>query len=98
MDDRDTPDGPPLVCARCGTELTPGKGDFYLVRIEAMADPSPPSFTEEDLNRDLKVEIERLIDAMRERSEQELVDQVYRRLLLYLCGSCYRAWIADPVK
>jgi hypothetical protein len=31
----------PLLCARCGVELTPGKGDFYVVRIEAVADPTP---------------------------------------------------------
>jgi hypothetical protein len=29
-------------------------------------------------------------------SEQEALDQVYRRLVLYLCGPCYRVWIEDP--
>jgi hypothetical protein len=49
MNEQDHPDGPPLLCDRCGVELTPGKGDFYVVRIEAVADPTPPRFTEEDL-------------------------------------------------
>jgi len=91
-------DDSPLLCAGCGVELTPGTGDFYLVRIEAVADPTPPSFSEEDLARDPRAEIERLVAQMRDRSEQELIDQVYRRLVIYLCGPCYRVWIEDPVK
>ena len=87
-----------LLCARCGAELTPGTGDFYVVRIEALADPTPPHFSEDDLRRDPRAEIARLIEQMRDLSEQELLDQVYRRLMLYLCGPCYRQWIEDPVK
>jgi hypothetical protein len=88
----------PLLCARCGVELTPGTGDFYVVRIEAMADPSPPYFTEQDLLHDPRMEIERLIRQMRGLSERELLEQVYRRLVLHLCGPCYRHWIEDPVQ
>ena len=95
-DDRD--DDSELWCARCGAELKPGRGNFYVVRIEAVADPWPPEFSAEDLEHDPRLEIERLIDQLRELSEQELLDQVYRRLILHLCGPCYRQWIEDPVK
>lgn len=88
----------PLSCAKCGVELRPGKGDFYVVRIEAVADPSPPSFSDDDLQRDPRLEIERLIEQMGSLSERELLDQVYRRLIVYLCGPCYRQWIEDPVQ
>jgi hypothetical protein len=88
----------PLSCARCNAVLTAGKGDFYVVRIEAVADPTPPEFSEDDLKHDPKAEIQRLIEQMRGLSEQELMDQVYRTLLLYLCAPCYRRWIEDPVK
>ena len=98
MNGPDQPRQSPLLCARCGAELTPGKGNFYVVRIEALADPSPPSFSEEDLMQDPKTEIERLLDQMRELSQRELLDQVYRRLIIYLCGPCYRQWIEDPVR
>ncbi len=98
MDETNLADDDPLWCARCGVELTPGKGDFYHVRIEAVADPSPPSFSEQDLGRDPRAEIERLIQEMGDLSERELLDQVYRRLVVYLCGPCYRTWIEDPVK
>jgi hypothetical protein len=89
---------PLLLCARCGTELMPGKGDLYRVWIEAVADPAPPVFSADDLKQDPRAEIERLIEQMRGMSEQELRDQVYRCLVLYLCGPCYRRWIEDPVK
>ena len=98
MNRPDQPDSSSLLCARCGAELTLGKGNFYVVRIEALADPSPPNFSEDDLTQDPKAEIERLIDQMRELSERELLDQVYRRLILHLCGSCYRQWIEEPVR
>ena len=98
MSQTDASQDTPLLCARCGMGLRPGSGDFYVVRIEALADPSPPRFSEEELKHDPRAEIERLIDQMRDLSERELLDQVYRRLVVYLCGPCYRQWIEHPVK
>ena len=86
----------PLVCHNCGTELTPGEAQFYVVRIEAFADPTGPNITEEDLQRDFRAEIERLIEAMSHLSEQEAMDQVYRKMTIYLCNACYRDWIENP--
>jgi hypothetical protein len=86
----------PLFCQRCGTQLRPGEGNFYVVRIEAFADPAPPNLTEADFARDIEAEIDRLLEQMRGMSQQELMDQVYRRVTLHLCGLCYRTWIEDP--
>jgi hypothetical protein len=86
-----------IFCSRCGIALRAGAGDFYLVRIQAMADPTPPSFSEEDLQHDPKEEIQRLMEQLRDLSAQEAMDQVYRQLVLYLCGPCYRYWIENPV-
>lgn len=87
----------PLLCHRCAAELTPGKGDFYVVRIEAVADPFPPVIEADELGGSLAERIGQLVDQMRELSDQELMDQVYRRMTICLCGSCYRVWIEDPV-
>ena len=38
-----------LWCDRCAKPIHPGRGDYYLVRIDAVADPAPPVLTEEDL-------------------------------------------------
>ena len=89
------PDTPPS-CARCGAALRPGSGDFYRVTIEAVADPTPPTFSEEDLAADVRQEIERVLARLEGVSEQEALGQVYRRRTLHLCAPCYRGWIENP--
>ena len=86
----------PLLCARCMAELQPGSGSFYQVTIEAVADPTPPTISDADLAADLRKRIERLLQQMQDLSAQEAMDQVHRRLTLYLCGPCYREWIENP--
>jgi len=91
-------DQEPLLCHRCGAQLTPGAGNFYVVRIEAMADPSTPPMTEQDLQQDFDAMFERLLEQMKDMSPQELMDQVYRRLTIHLCSRCYKVWIEDPTR
>ena len=50
----------------------------------------------EDLAKDTRKELDRLIAGMQELSEQELMDQVHRRVTLSLCGRCYADWIENP--
>jgi hypothetical protein len=91
-----TSDDLPLLCHHCGAQVEPGRAECYVVRIEAFADPSPPSFTDEDLERHGAGEIDRLIETLRGLSEQEAMDQVYRKMTIYLCNACYRRWIENP--
>jgi hypothetical protein len=77
--------------------LTRGEGRFYVVRIEAFADPTPPSVCDTESLGDIAADWERLLDEIREMSEQELLDQVYRKMVLHLCIDCYRNWIENPV-
>jgi hypothetical protein len=86
----------PLFCDRCTKQLHPGDGDFFVIRIEACADPTPPVFSLDDLQRDHRQEIARLCDELSRLSEQELNDQIYRRLTIFLCGVCYAQWIENP--
>lgn len=84
------------LCHRCGSRLTPGTGNLFIVNIEAFADPTPAPITEQDLESDVRGKIDHLLKQVARRSEQELLDDVYRRLTLHLCGSCFRHWIEDP--
>ena len=97
---RPTPDPAPghspLPCSRCGARLTLGRGECYLVDVRAVADPTPPVFTGDDLSKDASREIDRLLKRLRKLSEQQLVNQVYRRKLFCLCTTCYGRWIGDP--
>jgi len=88
----------PLFCHRCGCELKAGLGNFYVVRLEAFADPTPARITEDDIgqNVDFDKEIELLTEQMKGMSTQELADQVYRKLTIHLCWKCYKTWIEDP--
>ncbi len=91
-------DASPLFCDRCLRELRFGQGDFFLVRIEAVLDPSPPEFTEEDLARNVTAELDELVRQLERVSPQEASDQVHRKLTIYLCRGCYKTWIEDPVR
>ncbi len=86
----------PLLCARCATELEPGTGSFYVVTIEAIADPTPPTVSADDLAGDVRKRIEQLLQQMADLSAREAMDQVYRKMVLHRCVRCYRAWIENP--
>ncbi len=89
--------GAPFSCHRCGLELTPGEGSLYIVRIEALADPIPPKLSSQELEKlDFDAELRRIIDETQDMTSQELMDQVYRRLVIHLCRRCYELWIEDP--
>ncbi len=83
-------------CSNCGRILQPGRGDFYIVRIDAVADPAGPIIDAEELAGDIRGRIEALIAQARSMPEQELLDEVYQRVIVYLCTDCYRRWIRDP--
>jgi hypothetical protein len=66
----------PLPCAHRAAELRPGTGNFYRVTIEAVADPRPPTLTEEDLARGVRKEIEQVLARLEGLSAQDAPDQV----------------------
>jgi len=87
----------PVICARCSRTLTPGDGTFYVVTINAIADPSGPVVDDEPPSaEELRQEIEALLAQLREQSPQEAMDDVHRRLTIHLCVGCYRKWIENP--
>jgi hypothetical protein len=92
------PDDAPLFCDRCSVVLQPGRGDHYRVTIDAVADPAPPAFDAEDLldAPGTRRAIERLFEELEGLTEQEALDQVHRRVVLFLCVPCYLRWIENP--
>jgi hypothetical protein len=87
----------PLHCKLCLEEIHPGRGDYHLVRIDAVADTQPPIITQEELNQDVGAETERLMRSTKGMSEQQLQRQVYRKKVIYLCLSCFNRWIENPL-
>lgn len=86
----------PVSCHRCGLELRLGSGTAYLVRVEAMADPTPPMLDPREFGGDLNRAFHQVLQELEHVSAQEAMDQVYRRLSFYLCAACYRRWIENP--
>ena len=80
----------PTLCARCVKELTPGRNEFYVVEIQAKADPTPPVLDVADMSRDYKTEINALV------AELENVTPQIQRLTIHLCMACYAGWIEKP--
>ena len=83
------------VCARCASELRPGSGAFYVVTIDAVADPTPPALPAEEAE-DVRAEIQRVLALLEGVSEREAMDEVHRRVVLHLCRTCFRRWIECP--
>ena len=85
-----------LLCSRCLKTLESGRGEFYVVSIEAIADPTPPIIDGSDLERDYRADWREIVAALRDTSPQEALDQVYRRVVIHLCNACYCEWIENP--
>jgi hypothetical protein len=86
----------PILCSRCLKTLMPGRGELYVITIEAIADPTPPEITAGDLGRNYRADWREIVAALKDTSPQEALDQIYRRLIIHLCNTCYRAWIENP--
>jgi hypothetical protein len=88
---------PLLICARCSDVLKTGDGSFFVVKIEAFADPSGPVVeSRQPTAKELRRQLETLVKQMHDVSPHEAMDQVFRRLTLHLCKSCYQIWIENP--
>ncbi len=86
-----------LFCARCSAELTPGDGTYFVVKIEAVADPNGPVVTSElPSSKEIRRQIKKLIAQLEDVSAQEAMHQVQRRLTMHLCGKCFGSWIENP--
>ena len=89
-------DHDPIFCDRCMRAMQLGNGEFYVVKIEAMADPTPPTLVELDRDANVTNRLDKLVSNMEDLSPREAMDQVYRQLTIHLCLPCYRDWIENP--
>lgn len=88
-----------LICARCQAILVPGTGALWEVRIDAVADPWPPDFTQEDLQSDRpQKEWRELVERMKELSPREAMEQVHRQTVIHLCNRCFDHWYENPAR
>jgi hypothetical protein len=84
------------ICDRCGRPLE--KGDLrYVARIQVYAGYDPLEITEEDLQADLDRELREAMDQCEQRSEEDLMREVYVEFRFDLCPDCQQVYIANPL-
>lgn len=85
----------PEFCDMCGRDLDEFELD-YIIKIEAYAG---------DFRKDLAIyceanmeeEIQRLIKRAQKKSEPELMDEVYRKMIFKVCPSCHKEYLRNPI-
>ncbi|HNY27562.1 MAG TPA: hypothetical protein PLA90_14875 [Candidatus Sumerlaeota bacterium] len=75
------------ICESCGKTIAKPEIAFRL-KVEMYADPSPPEFTTEDLERDAGAELRELYEQLSGVDPQEAEDEVHESYLFTLCGAC----------
>ncbi|MBN1345757.1 MAG: hypothetical protein JXQ73_23895 [Phycisphaerae bacterium] len=84
-------------CDRCGKRLEPDDPNRFVVKIEVFAAADHITITQEDLKRDHRREIARLLEQLDKMDPDEIEDQTYRSLRFDLCRECHRAYLRDPI-
>lgn len=82
-----------IICHRCGAEVRSGGGKYWIVRLDAVCDPTPPEVDASEPLDSLAAEYEVLLAQVAGMSERELMDQIHRRMTIHLCSKCFGEWI-----
>ena len=81
------------TCDNCGRELLTQGEVRYEVSIEVMAAYDPLEVSAEDLEKDYRAEIAKLLRQLEGLSTTEAQNQVYRVFDFDLCLTCQRRYI-----
>jgi hypothetical protein len=85
-----------ITCDRCGRAIV--KGELrYVVKLEVFAAPDAGEITIADLLTDQAAEIDRLLAACEEMSEDELMCDVHVQEQFDLCRACQKEFLAHPL-
>jgi len=84
------------ICDRCGRPIERGQLR-YVAKIEVFAAADPLEITLEDLLRNTRREMDRLLQQCEELSEEELMRDVYVRFNFDLCRACQKSYVTDPL-
>ena len=84
------------ICDRCGQPIF--EGDLrYVAKIEMVAAYDPLQITFDDLQRDYKAEIRKIIEQTKGMTEEELMCDVHVALKFDLCRACQKALLKNPL-
>jgi hypothetical protein len=86
-----------ISCDLCGKGLLIDEQVRYTVRIEIKAAYDPMEIVREDLDRDLRAEMEGLIEKMKGMSKEDAANQVYKVFHFDLCPPCQKRYLKRPL-
>ena len=73
-----------------------GKGEFFEVRVAAVADPTPPVLDGEVDAEELRSQYAEIVEQLKNMSTLDANNQVIRQRIWTLCNACLEAWLEDP--
>jgi hypothetical protein len=85
-----------LTCDRCGNGLLLDAPVRYEVRIEVKSAYDPMELTDEDLEK-AGDEMKKAVDALRNVSAEDAMDEVYKEFRFDLCRTCQKTYIQGPL-
>lgn len=86
-----------MTCDSCGAALLVEHDVRYEIKIEVKAAYDPMELTDDDLNRDHEAEIKRILESMKDVTQQQAMDQVYRAFKFDLCPPCQKQYLKKPL-
>jgi hypothetical protein len=86
-----------LSCDLCGKDLQAEEEVRYEVHIEVKAAYDTLRLGAEDLNKDYRAEIARVLRQLEGFSTPEAQDQVFRAFDFDLCAACQRRYVENPL-
>lgn len=84
------------TCDRCGQPILEGELR-YLAKIQVSAAYDPLQISFEDLLKDHRHDMERLLKVCEGMTEKELMQDVYVDFQFDLCRPCQKAFISNPL-
>jgi hypothetical protein len=86
-----------LTCDLCGKEFEAAEEVRYEVRIEVRAAYDPLRLGAEDMNKNYRAEIAKVLRQLEGLSTPEAQDQVFRAFDFDLCAACQRRYVENPL-
>lgn len=84
------------ICDRCGQPMEEGALRYEAhIKVFAAYDPLEISF--EDLEKDHSAELEQIAAQCRDKTEDELMRDVYVELRFDLCPACQHSYLMNPL-
>ena len=86
-----------FICDMCGKGVLVESDVRYEVTIKVKSAYDVMEITNDELKRDLKKEMNELLDKIKDKDPQEIEDEVYKVFKFDLCRECQRKFIKNPL-